>query len=226
MPSQDANATPERFWTPEAGARLKAAIQAKGLTQDAAAKEAGIGRASLNAILQGRATPRPANLRKICEAVGVDPVQIWGLDQKFSASADVTEIDVLDGDMAAGAGLASIGDGSSDVSFAFPTQWLMTEFGTASQLLITRARGDSMEPTIRDGGLLILNTSDDDPTDAIYALRYYDHFYVKRVQRMGLLVRLLSDNGNYPPVDIDLRDEDARAALKIIGRVVWAGGAI
>jgi len=88
------------------------------------------------------------------------------------------------------------------------------------RLVLITAVGESMEPTIRSGDLLLIDTSIDRIVDnAIYVVVYAEHLVVKRVQRFfNGAVTIKSDNAAY--VEETLAPTDA-AGLRVAGRVRW-----
>jgi phage repressor protein C with HTH and peptisase S24 domain len=109
---------------------------------------------------------------------------------------------------------------------AFRHDWVRAGFGIEpTDLILETAVGDSMRPTIQDGDLLLVDTTDRAfSTFGVYVLEIAGERLVKRVQRKldGSLV-LISDNSTYQP------DEVTGAMLSsvtVIGRVIWGGGAI
>ncbi len=103
---------------------------------------------------------------------------------------------------------------------AFRRQWLESEGLDAESLVLVSARGDSMEPTLVDGDLLLVHTRERElADDGIYVLRL-DHFVVaKRLQKNwtgGFWIR--SDS---PLYEDQFVGGDAVAELQIVGRVVW-----
>ena len=87
-------------------------------------------------------------------------------------------------------------------------------------LILLDARGDSMEPTINDGGLIMVDTDKTSLTSAIYAFSYDGALFVKRLNHLPGAVEARSDNKEYPPFVIDKHDMDN---FRVIGRVVWVG---
>ncbi len=111
-------------------------------------------------------------------------------------------------------------------ALAFRTDWLASHIGTANEnLSVVQARGDSMEPTIQDRALVLVDHSIRSiRNDGIYAFRMDDALFIKRVQTQmlgGLL--LLSDNPAYPSQAID--DLEA-VQFTILGQVRWVGNAL
>jgi hypothetical protein len=87
------------------------------------------------------------------------------------------------------------------------------------------ARGDSMEPTINDGDLLLVDESIQHIVDhGIYVVVYQGMVIVKRVQlrRDGTLV-LKSDNPRYEAEEVPKAEIDQ---IQVAGRVRWFGRTI
>lgn len=107
---------------------------------------------------------------------------------------------------------------------AFRHDWIRATFEIApDQLAMEVAAGESMHPTIHDGDLLLVDTTDRSVSRfGIYVLEVAGERLVKRVQRKvnGSLV-LLSDN---PAYQADLIPPDGVEHVSVIGRVVWCGG--
>lgn len=87
------------------------------------------------------------------------------------------------------------------------------------------ATGDSMETTIRDGDVLLVDTSIDRVKDnAIYVVVYGDVILVKRVhRRINGALQLISDNERYPSEEVPAGEVQL---LSIAGRVMWFGRSI
>ncbi|MXN99402.1 helix-turn-helix transcriptional regulator [Shinella zoogloeoides] len=82
-----------------------------------------------------------------------------------------------------------------------------------------------MEETIRDGDVLLIDTSINRIKDnAIYIVVYGDMVLVKRVHgRLNGSLQLISDNPRYPPEEVTSAEVDQ---LNIAGRVMWFGRTI
>lgn len=124
---------------------------------------------------------------------------------------------------------ASMGNGSVIHSeqivdhLAFREEWVRTELGTTPKnLVLISAIGDSMEPTLRAGDLLLIDRSSASvKQDAIYAFATNGELRVKRMQLKidGTLV-VKSDNSQY---ETETLCSDQASSLRIVGRVVWSG---
>ena len=85
-------------------------------------------------------------------------------------------------------------------------------------LSMIRVHGDSMEPKIKEGDLILVSMSQDVIYDgSIYILRVGDVVYVKRVQRLPTQINLISDNKAYATIAIS--GEELKK-IEVIGQVV------
>jgi phage repressor protein C with HTH and peptisase S24 domain len=132
----------------------------------------------------------------------VDTVGIQHIDQAYGLGATFTdnpvEIDVLQ----------------------FPKIWVDSITSTSPYFLTwTRGRGDSMEPTIRDGDLVLLDRSRRrvDEQDALWAFTIGDVGAIKRLRVKGDRFQIFSDN---PSVNAD---EEPIDFVNIVGRVIFVG---
>lgn len=106
---------------------------------------------------------------------------------------------------------------------AFRADWVRNALGIpVSSLVLINVTGDSMEPTLSEGDLILINKDTDGVGDnAVYVLRYDGKLVVKRIQRMhdGSVI-IKSDNSIYGPETIK---GDLVNGLNVVGRVVWCG---
>lgn len=129
-------------------------------------------------------------------------------------------------DVQASAGNGALAWSEEPVDFlAFQESWLRARNINPKYARVLTTRGDSMEPTIRDGDVLLVDTSIDHVRDnTIYIVVYGGLVLVKRVHGRfdGSLV-LISDNSTYPPETIAAHDVPN---LRVAGRVMWFGRSI
>ncbi len=108
-----------------------------------------------------------------------------------------------------------------DAMLAFRRDWLRQRGVDPRYAAIITAYGDSMEPTIRHGDALLVNTAIRDVRgEGIYVVRVEDMLLVKRIG-IGLdHITLISDN---PAINDEVITRDRLSNLHIVGRVVWFG---
>lgn len=140
------------------------------------------------------------------------------------SDVDFTLVPRLDVQASAGAGRVSIGEDPLEY-LAFQSTWLRSRNISPAFARILTAKGDSMEETIRDGDVLLVDTSINRIKDnAIYIIVYGDMVLVKRVHgRLNGSVQLISDNARYPAEEVTAGEVDQ---LHIAGRVMWFGRSI
>lgn len=104
-------------------------------------------------------------------------------------------------------------------ALAFCRKWLGIHGLEARDLTAMQIRGNSMEPTIRNGDTALIDLGQKEIVDGdLFLVRDAGASLLKRVQRqLGGKLRLVCDNPNYPVV------ECRESAVEIIGRVVWRG---
>ncbi|MEO0356476.1 MAG: S24 family peptidase [Cyanobacteria bacterium P01_A01_bin.3] len=107
---------------------------------------------------------------------------------------------------------------------AFETEWLASQFSKSfDHLLLTTVKDGSMEPTLAEGDLILVDTTDRDLEaieHGIYLVKLEDRILLKRLQYLpGKTIRLLSDNPAYEAFSLHLSER--RSLLNIMGHVVW-----
>ena len=104
--------------------------------------------------------------------------------------------------------------------YAFNRKWLERRSLKPSSLSVIAVRGDSMEPKLEDGDLILIDRSQRQIADGIsYVVRLDTDLLVKYIQRVRAgVIALLSENRRYPPREIDVEGIDGE--IEIIGRVV------
>lgn len=108
--------------------------------------------------------------------------------------------------------------------FAFRRDWLSKKVVNPDALRVITAKGRSMEPTVRDGDILLVDTSPQERlSDGIYVLNYQGESICKRLMRLldgGL--RICSDNATeFPPQDVPAGHMEQ---VHLVGKVIWVGG--
>jgi hypothetical protein len=139
------------------------------------------------------------------------------LQPPASASVLLPEIDI---GYSMGGGLV-IADHVDGNMVPFPRDWLRSLIrGTFDEVFIARGEGDSMQPTLLDGDIVIVDTAQNAITsqDRIWCVGYGELGMIKRLRAMpdrGIMV--MSDNPAIQPFTA------YDGELHIIGRVVWIG---
>lgn len=125
-------------------------------------------------------------------------------------------------DLALGMGATYL-DGTAEVKGRAPfrLEWLRGLYdGPISALKVVQGRGDSMEPTIRDGDIVMIDTSSNrlDDQDMIWAVSYGELGMIRRLRRLPSGALLMSPDN---PVVRPTEAHDGEC--HIMGRVIFIG---
>lgn len=123
----------------------------------------------------------------------------------------------------AGGGSLETG-GEHDGVYAFRLDWLMRKTTDTSRLRIMEVMGRSMENTLHNGDMCLVNERDKELVeDRIYVIRVHDEIYVKRFSRAPGRYLFRGDNRelSYQDIEVDVTDESLN--WEVVGRVIWAG---
>lgn len=134
---------------------------------------------------------------------------------------DLILIPMVEARLSAGQGSLQT-DGNSERSYAFRSDFLHRK-GNPDNMVLMRVSGDSMQPEILNNDVVLLDQSKTDILPGrIYAVGFEEAIYLKRVDMLPGKVILKSANPAYPPVELDIRDQQ-RDAFRVIGQVLWSG---
>jgi phage repressor protein C with HTH and peptisase S24 domain len=106
---------------------------------------------------------------------------------------------------------------------AFKRDWLTQSLGCSPEAVcVIQVRGDSMQPTIDDADLLLLDMRPQATrTEGVYVIQLEGLLLVKRLRfKINGAVDVISDNARYGTET--LTSKEARE-LAVLGRVVWHG---
>ncbi|MBU4566005.1 MAG: helix-turn-helix transcriptional regulator [Desulfarculus sp.] len=196
------------------------------------AKKAGVSQGGMQKWIKGQSEPgrdklialsEAANVRLEWLATGQGPMRDGGKDDS-SIGTDTISIPCYDLQTLTGHSEVKGGLSAPPKHFAFQSAWLRDKTGLNHEdLLLVKVVGDAMEPTLKQGDVVLANRAKAHvPDDGLYVLIMDGTMLVKRLRkRPGRKVQVISDNGAYGSFDLDLADppED----MTIIGRVVWFG---
>ncbi|MFC6712246.1 S24 family peptidase [Paracoccus cavernae] len=124
-------------------------------------------------------------------------------------------------DVRASAGHGAIVEAEDVIDrISFPLGYLERVTKTHPRFLkVIGVKGESMDPTIKDDDVVMLDTSKTSlDYDGLFVLRFGDALHVKRVGRASDGdVMIISDNSAYPPSKM------ARTDIHVVGKVIWLG---
>lgn len=175
--------------------------------------------------------------KQVCEALGLE--LYIGPPRPSAPAADPDAFALIplhEAELSAGAG--SEGGDAIEGMVAFRRDWLARLGVIERNARLARIRGDSMEPLLRGGDVVLIDTARNtvparspaglarirrNPELALYAVRRGPDIFVKRVERSdwnGLL--LVSENWRqYPPEPVPEADLGDGGTTAILGQVRW-----
>ncbi len=194
----------------------------------------GIPEPTLKDYFTGRTSPTVDRFLLIAVASGIPPERFFPAPPEVAAQ-DIVRIPVLDVSAAAGDGR------NADVVRAVaelpvPRELVRRVAPADADLSCLRCAGDSMEPTIRDGALLVIDGRQTKPRpwrpvarktprrryppDDIFVFNQSGDLRLKRLRDLGDgFLAIISDNHAENPIEIFKLGRDG--GLAIIGKVVW-----
>ncbi len=215
------------------GQNIKRLRAAAGLSQralgEACGWEAQSAQARVGNYEQNKREPSLGDLRLIATALDVSLTELLGEPHQVEESAGkYASIPQYTARGGAGSGLDN-DHVEVKGELVFKRDWLSRQGLRESNLYAIYAVGLSMEPTIADGDVLLIDESQRTPLDRrIYALRRPNgDISIKRLIQQhtgGWLIR--SDNPNKAEFPDEPASDTEIGHLEIAGRVVWHGGAL
>ncbi|MBI5427181.1 MAG: LexA family transcriptional regulator [Nitrospinae bacterium] len=186
----------------------------KGLGQKEFANKIGFSQSYISLIEDGLKQPS----EKFIKAVE----NYWGIkfeENKEIARADNNEliyIPAVKGRIGAGGGFEP--DNTIELKLAFRKEWI-EQRGNPKNMSLIRVHGDSMEPTLFSGDLLLIdhNQNHIDTYGGIYAISVNNEIMIKRLQliRSEKKIKVISDNEKYQPEFFDPKE------ITINGKLIW-----
>ena len=140
------------------------------------------------------------------------------------ASEDFTPVRVYTAEASAGPGLLNPEDDRIG-TLAFKRTWLQQIGLNPAKASILRVKGDSMEPTVKDGSIVLVDEQKKQPVgNSIFAFIEDDELRIKRLDVIdggkSKVLTITSDNPDYPS---EVRINSDINRLRILGQVVWTG---
>lgn len=222
-------------------ANLTELIRRSGMNNRSVALLAGLSPTAARDIITGKsANPQLSTLESLAGALGVGVESIVGGDAERRPAGPIAGEPGLgtggppgeDGDFVAiprrdvrlsgGHGFENLDDAPVLDRIPFTREFLRDRLNRTNinGLVMVKATGDSMEPTIGHDDLVMVDAQDWDVRPGIFAVVLQGEAMVKRLEQVGDRVAVISDNKHYPPLYVGA---DQRHAFHVIGRVRWIG---
>lgn len=169
----------------------------------------------------GKTAPKRARLEAVAKALNTTP--------EYLAVGPITDPDAdefiairrLDVRLSAGHGQLVISEDEKS-RLSFRADFLRSAGAAPEQTVTVSVKGNSMEPLIPDGAVVLVNRAAVSVVDGkVYAFRQHDELKVKRLYKSngGFIARSENVAGGF--TDIHLNFDDP--TIEIIGRAFWMG---
>lgn len=210
--------------------RLTSLMNEKGISQAELARLIGIKQPSVFKILNGE-TRNPKKILEIATALNVDPHWLKTGEGDPDPSYRIVEVsepqnpntvrvDILDVEASAGNGAYLSPTEQGLLSQEFDLTFFRQQFGRADakHLKLITVKGDSMAPTLESGDLLYVDISENYfAADGLYVFTFDGQTFIKRLQKVGKEMLVISDNPTYKEWTFT-QDDD----VFIHGRVIFS----
>lgn len=206
--------------------RVRGILADKRISQASFARMLGVSPQTLSGWLMGRNRPGVEELGRMCEVLEVSPSFLmtgredapahqslvgdgWVLIPRLDVYGSCGSNGHENVDHASVIGLIKVSD-----------QWISKNCGpvTKSALRVYGVDGDSMSPTLEDGDSVIIDTSVTSVrTDSVFVFFWDVCTFIKRIQRIGRTLKIISDNPLYEAWSLNPTEE---SSFRVMGRVV------
>lgn len=199
--------------------RIQYAMDKLDLKQTDLVSRTGISKGALSSYISGRYVPKQNNIYLIAKALNVSEAWLMGADVPMSRnvkSKNGITINVL-GRVAAGIPINAITE-------IIDTEEISEEMAKTGEYFGLKIRGDSMEPRICDGDIVIVRQQDDaESGDIVIAMVNGDDATCKRLVKYASSIALVSLNSKYEPM-MFTNEEIMSKPVRVIGKVVELRG--
>lgn len=203
--------------------RIKEGMAIRNLKQADLVERTGISKGALSSYISGKYVPKQNNIYKIAKALNVNEAWLMGADVPMgrniipSTSSKGVTINVL-GRVAAGLPIEAVEN-------IIDTEEISAEMAKTGEFFGLQIKGDSMEPRIYEGDVVIVRKQEDaESGDIVIALVNGNDATCKRLTKYTGGISLVSLNSaKYEPMMFSEKEINSKP-VKIIGKVIELRG--
>ena len=196
------------FWE-----RLEDALNQKQITPTELSRILGVAPSVVNAWKIRESIPRADIAVKTAEVLDTSvEYLITGNSVELNSTRKTFLVPILNQELSAGHGDLLPEEDVIEGLLSLPI-WLRKKYG--NNLGALHVHGDSMQPTLNDGDMVVCDSLGWDKSDGIFAIRLNGNGYVKRLQVVSGKVLIKSDNPNYETITEPLDSN----SINVIGKV-------
>ncbi|WP_051363901.1 XRE family transcriptional regulator [Oleidesulfovibrio alaskensis] len=161
----------------------------------------------------------PLSLVKLNEPAPFDERALNRCPQQPKEGVETVWIPRLKARLSAGGGSFEV-ETECNGKFAFRKDWIRTK-GNANDMVLMEVSGDSMEPDICDGDMVLIDQSKNQViAGGIFAVGVEETIMVKQLDMEPGTLVIRSKNKRYQDIKIP-RGSDLAENVRVIGRVIW-----
>lgn len=198
------------FWQ-----RVESALTDNNISEAELSRRIGLNQSSINAWKVRGSIPRADIACKTADILNTSVEYLmYGNRSKIitSNSSKTFLVPVLNQELSAGKG--SLVPDEDDIKSLIELPAIFRQFG--ENIAALYVNGDSMEPTLKNGTLVVITPNGWDNGEGLYGVELNGCGYVKRIQAVGNKILIISDNPNYKTIEEPIGSQN----IKIIGRVI------
>ncbi|MBD5457711.1 MAG: helix-turn-helix domain-containing protein [Lachnospiraceae bacterium] len=201
--------------------RIRKGMELRNLKQTDLVEKTGISKGALSSYISGRYEPKQNNIYLIAKALSVNEAWLMGVDVPMEKQEVINHkkgitINVL-GRVAAGIPIEAVEN-------IIDTEEISEDMARTGEFFGLQIHGDSMEPRMYEGDIVIVRQQDDAETgDIVIALVNGNDATCKRLTKYSGGIALTSLNSKYDPIMFS-NEEIISKPVKIIGKVVELRG--
>lgn len=204
--------------------RLQLAMNNANLSAQELSSRSHVAKASISQYVNGSHKPSNISSGKMASILNVNPLWLMGFDvpmdtnisKNYSSQCKGVVINVL-GRVAAGIPIEAITD-------IIDTEEISQELAKTGEFFGLQIHGDSMEPRMYEGDIVIVRQQEDaESGDIVIALVNGDDATCKRLMKYAGGISLISLNSKYDPM-MFTNQEIEEKPVRIIGKVVELRG--
>ena len=199
--------------------RIKEGMELRQLKQSDLVEMTGISKGALSSYISGRYVPKQTNIYLISKALNVNESWLMGNDVPMERNISTKKGVVIPalGRVAAGIPIEAIED-------VIDTEEITDEMAKTGTHFGLQIHGDSMEPRMCEGDVVIVRHQDDaESGDIVIATVNGADATCKRLRKYRDGIELISNNPAYKPMFYS-NEEIEQKPVRIIGKVVELRG--
>ena len=196
--------------------RLSQALSIKNITQTELCKKTGIPKSAMSQYIKGNFEPKQDRIYLIAKALNISEAWLMGYDvpmqREERAKKSAVKIPVL--------GLVRAGIPMDAVEHIIDYEEISEEMARQGEFFALQIKGDSMEPKISEGDVVIVRKQPDVENGEIAIILVNgDEATIKKVQKFNGGINLIPSNPSYDVMTYT-NEQIEKLPVRVLGKVV------